>query len=167
MSQHNCLGNGHITHRVSVWEKILMGTAIYGSVAVGLYGIYIVSPLWALIYFAFVNFAMLILFGYGLCSHCPYIFEEYKDCLFPPWGRIYRMMFKYRPGKFSALDKFCFFITLIGILVIPIYWLLKNPPILALFLGFYGATVAGFVLYECRRCQHIYCPFNASQVKQG
>ncbi len=167
MSNQHGMENGVITHRFSVMEKIFMGTLIYGAVAVGMYGIYLQSPLWALIYFVFVNFAMLFMFGYGLCSHCPYIFEEYKDCLFPPWGQIYHKIFKYRPGPLNLFDRLCFFGTLIGILVIPLYWLVGNLPVLAIFLIFYGATVSGFVLYECRRCQHIFCPFNASPQKTG
>ncbi|HNR12231.1 MAG TPA: hypothetical protein PKM59_02840 [Thermodesulfobacteriota bacterium] len=163
MSLQHCSGNRVATHRFSVKEKILMGMAIYGAVAVGIYGIYLQSGMAALFYFGFVSFAMLFLFGYGLCSHCPYIYKEYKDCLFPPWGHIYRRIFTYRPGKFNLFDKACFFGTLVGIFAIPIPWLMKTPVILASFLVFYGATVAGFALYECKRCQHGYCPFNKNE----
>jgi len=167
MTQADGLKKETLTYHFSIKEKILMGIAIYGSVAVGIYGIYLQSATWASVYFLFVGFAMLFLLGYGLCSHCPYIYPEYKDCLFPPWGRIYHMIFNYRPGALSAFDKACCFATFIGILAIPIYWLLKTPAILVVFLLFYGATIGGFVLYECKRCQHFSCPFNAAHKKEG
>ena len=67
-----------------------MGVAIHGSVIIGVYSIFLYSTRGALLYLEFITLGMLVLFGYGLCSHCPYIYEENTDCLFPPWGKVYR-----------------------------------------------------------------------------
>ncbi|MBN2467561.1 MAG: hypothetical protein JXD19_05365 [Deltaproteobacteria bacterium] len=147
----------------SLVEKILMGVGIYGSVIVGAHGISLESIPWALVYLGFVLLGMLFLFGYGICSHCPYIFEEYSDCLFPPWGRIYRKIFKYRPEPLTMLDKIAFLTIMIGIPLFPQFWLFENHGALILFWIFYLPTACGFIFYECRRCQHFGCPFNMAE----
>lgn len=163
MSTQPCPKNEKITQGFSLIEKIFMGVTIYGSVTIGAYSMLLYSTLGALLYLGFVAFGMFVLFGYGLCSHCPYIYEEYIDCLFPPWGKVYRKIFTYRPGKLTFLDKLFFFITLLGIPMIPQYWLLKNYTLLILFWGFFLAMVGGFVFYECRKCQHVQCPMNLTK----
>ena len=112
MSANNCQKSEKIAQGFSNKEKILMNTGIYGTIIAGACGISLQSVPWALIYLGFVLFSMAVLIGYANCSHCPYIWEEYTDCLFPPWGKIYRKMFKYRPGKFAPLDYVFFFIFL-------------------------------------------------------
>ena len=144
----------------SIREKIFMNGGVMGSVIIGTYGIYLESTLWAIGYVGFVLFAMLVLIGYSLCSRCPYIYEEYTDCLFPPWGKIYRKLYKYRPGKLTFFDKILFFAFFIGMPLFPQYWLVKNYAVLIAFWIVCLPTAAGFVFYECRRCQNLVCPFN-------
>ena len=167
MATQNCQQNVNIAKGFSLSEKILMGLGIYGSVVIGTYGISLQSITWGLLYLGFVLFGMLVLFGYGLCSHCPYIHEEYIDCLFPPWGKIYKKLYNYRSEKLTLLDKIIFLTTMIGIPLIPQYWLLKNYTVLVIFWLFYLPTAAGFLFYECRRCQHFGCPFNKAEKELG
>ena len=152
-----------IAQGFSLIEKIFMGVTVYGSVIIGAHSIFLYSTIWALSYLGFVTVGMLVLFGYGLCSHCPYIYEEYTDCLFPPWGKAFRKIFSYRPEKLTLLDKLFFFTTILGIMVIPQYWLFKNYTLLILFWGFFLAMAGGFVFYECRKCQHVHCPINLTK----
>lgn len=144
-------------------EKILMGTGFYGFVLIGLLGISLESIVGAAAYAGFALFGLLVLFGFGICSHCPYIYEEYTDCLFPPWGRVYKKLYRFRSSVLSLWDKILLLVMMIGIVAIPQYWLLKNPWVLGLFWLFCAPTIAGFALYECRRCQHFGCPFNMAE----
>ena len=163
MSDPNCQKTEKIAQGFTITEKVLMNVGVLATVIAGVYGISLQSIPWAIGYVGFVLFAMLVLIGYGNCSHCPYIYEEYTDCLFPPWGKVYRKLYKYRPGKLTLLDKILFFAFFIGIPLFPQYWLLKNYTVLIVFWLFCLPTAAGFFFYECRRCQHFGCPFNMAQ----
>jgi len=167
VSNPHCQQNKKTGAGFSLKEKILMGMGLYGSILIAACGIFLHSITWGLLYLGFVSFGMLVLFGYGLCSHCPYIYEEYSDCLFPPWGKVYRKLYKYRSSKLTSFDKIAFFITMIGIPVIPQYWLFKNHTVLVIFFLFYISTAAGFICYECRRCRHLGCPFNMVKKEAG
>jgi len=163
MSVSQSCKNAKILQGFSLKEKVLMGSAIYGSILVAAFGISLQSILWALAYLGFVLFSMAVLIGYANCTHCPYIWEEYTDCLFPPWGKLYRKMFKYRPGKFTPLDYVLFFTFFLGIPLFPQYWLFKNPYALIAFWLIYIPTALGFALHACRECQHTVCPFNRAK----
>jgi len=160
MANNQCSRTPDVSKGFTGTEKILMGTGFYGFVLIGIFGIALESVVWALGYAGFAVFGVLVLFGLGICSHCPYIFEEYTDCLFPPWGKVYRKFYRFRSFTLSSTDKILFLTMMIGIVVIPQYWLVKNPWVLGLFWVFCAPTIAGFALYECRRCQHFGCPFN-------
>ena len=163
MAEIQCSRDEKIAQGFSIKEKVFMGGAIYASVLAAAWGISLESVPWAIAYLCFVLFSMVVLIGYANCTHCPYIWEEYKDCLFPPWGKIYRKLFKYRPGKFTPLDYVFFFIFFLGIPLIPQYWLFKNYHALILFWVLYIPTALGFALHACRECQHTVCPFNRSK----
>ena len=164
MTEKQCHEEEH-SKGFSMGEKIFMGIGIYCSVLIGAYGISLESVSWSILYLVFVLLGMVVLFGYGLCSHCPYIFEEYSDCLFPPWGRIYRKLYKYRGAKLTATDKGFFFGVMLGIPLIPQYWLVHNLSILILFWLFFLPTAGGFLFYECRKCKHLGCPINRAAEK--
>jgi len=163
MSAPNCQKTEKIAQGFTLTEKVLMNVGVLATVIAGVYGISLQSIPWAIGYVGFVLFGMLVLIGYGNCSHCPYIYEEYTDCLFPPWGKIYRKLYKYRPGKLTLFDKILFFAFFVGIPLFPQYWLLKNYTVLIVFWLFCFPTAAGFFFYECRQCQHFGCPFNMAQ----
>ncbi len=96
--------NGGQTERFSLFEKIPLGIGFYGFIITGLYGIYIENSVLGLIYIGFLIFGFLVLFGYGLCAHCPHPYMH-SDCLFPPFGQLFKKMYKFRPAPLTTLDK--------------------------------------------------------------
>jgi hypothetical protein len=161
MPGSNCNSSEKEFNRFSIWEKLIMSCLVYSTISVGAWGISLESVPWTFGYLAFVFISMTFLIGYANCTHCRYIWPEYTDCLFWPWGRIYRVIFKYRPAeKFAPLDYVFFYIFFIGNPLFPQYWLLKNKSALILFWLLWSATALAFALHACRKCQHTVCPFN-------
>jgi hypothetical protein len=149
----------HVTGNFSLFDKIFMGAGFYAVTGIGMMGIYLESITWGIIYTGFLVLGFLVLLGYGLCSHCPYPYKH-SDCLFPPFGQLFKKMYKYRPGPLTVIDKLAFFAIMGGIVVIPQYWLFKNDTLLSIFWICCVPTYAGFLFYECRKCRNSYCPFN-------
>ena len=147
----------------SRYEKILMGGGFYASVITGAYAIYVQSVTWGTAYIMFLIFGSFVSLGYCVCAYCPYIFPDYSDCLFPPFGTVVRKLYKFRPGPIRVMDKIGFLTMMVGVITIPQYWLLKRPIILIVFWMFCLPTLMGFVFYECRRCQHHDCLFNRAK----
>ncbi|KPJ56202.1 MAG: hypothetical protein AMJ42_05610 [Deltaproteobacteria bacterium DG_8] len=163
MSTQNTQQNVTAAMKFSLTEKVLMGIGYYGLVITGAYGIYLQSIIWGLFYTGFLIFGFFVFLGYCVCSYCPYIYPEYSDCLFPPFGALIKKLYKFRSGPISIVDKIGFLIMMIGVVVIPQYWLLKNYTILAIFWIFCLPTYVGLIFYECRRCQHFDCLFNIAK----
>jgi hypothetical protein len=135
----------------------------YGLTLVGAWGIYSQSITWGLIY---TGVAMAGLVGgvlYGLCSHCPYPYDH-SDCLFMPYPVIKRL-YRFRPEPLTPWDKIGFIAGTLVVVLMPQYWLVKEPLLLALFWILCLPTLATFPLYYCKKCRHILCPFNC--VKQN
>jgi len=163
MLPHHSDQNVNLAKKFSLAEKILLGIGYYGLVITGAYGIYVQSITWGLLYTGFVTLGLFVFLGYCVCAYCPYIYPEYSDCLFLPFGTLVRKLYKFRPGPISIVDKVGFLIIMAGVVVIPQYWLLKNYTIFAIFWIFCLPTYAGLILYECRRCQHFECLFNRAK----
>lgn len=151
----------------SLYEKILMGGGFYACVIIGAYGIFLHSMTWGIAYIAFLLFGSFVSLGYCVCAYCPYIFPDYSDCLFPPFGTVVRKLYRFRPGPIRAMDKIGFLIMMVGVIAIPQYWLLKRPTLLMVFWICCLPTLLGFVFYECRRCQHYDCLFNRAKRSGG
>ncbi|MDY6972202.1 MAG: hypothetical protein SV775_07715 [Thermodesulfobacteriota bacterium] len=164
MVVENTQANGRLTNKFSFFDKLFMGIGFYAVTAIGVYGIYRESVIYGLLYVGFLVFGFLVLFGYGLCAHCPHPYKH-SDCLFPPFGQLFTKMYKFRPEPATIIDKTAFFVIMGGIVVIPQYWLFKDYTLLAIFWIFCILTCAGFLLFECRRCRNVNCPFNMA--KQG
>ena len=163
MPNQNSQQNTAVRMKFSLAEKILMGLGYYATVITGIYGTYLESITWGVAYTVFVIFGFSVLLGYCVCSYCPYIFPEYSDCLFPPFGRVVRKLYKFQPGPISSMDKTGFLIMMVGVVLIPQYCLLKNYTLLIIFWLFCLPTYAGLILYECKRCRHFDCIFNRAE----
>jgi hypothetical protein len=153
-----------LAKKFSLAEKILMGIGFYGFVIIGGYGIYAESILWGLIYTGFLVFGFIVLIGYCVCAYCPYIYPDYSDCLFVPFGSLFRKLYKFRQGPMTALDKIGLFIMMSGAVIIPQFWLFKDLFLFTVFWIVCLPTIAGFILYECRKCQHTECLFNRAKL---
>ncbi len=147
--------------KFSLLDKLVMSIGFHGVVLIGLYAVYRESAVWGLIYLGFLIFGFLILFGYCLCAHCPHPYHH-SDCLFPPFGKLYTKIFRFRPEPLSFSDKIGFYIIMIGLVIIPQYWLCKNYLLLALFWIFCLPTFLGLLLHQCKKCMNTACPFNSA-----
>lgn len=139
-------------------EKSLARIGFYGYILIGVYGIYLYSVLWTILYIGFVALGFVFVVMFCLCSHCPYPYE-YSDCLFLRYRLITRL-FQYRPRPMSFLEKVGLVGVFAGSVLIPQYWLFKTPLLLVFFWIFCLSTAVAFPLYYCRRCVHFRCPFN-------
>ena len=154
----------NLTDKFPLVGKIVTGIAFYGVIIIGLYVIFQESIAWGLGYTAFLIFGFVVLFGYGVCAHCPYPYK-YSDCFFPPFGQLVAKMYKFRPEPFNVIDKIGFFIIMGGMVVIPQYWLFKNYAMLVVFWILCVFMVALLQFYGCRRCRNFTCPFNTVKEK--
>ena len=158
MFPQNCNQHVHLVERFTLLHKIIMRLGFYGFMIIGAYGIYVESILWALIYSCFGILGLNFGFSYFLCSHCPYPYK-YSDCLFLPFW-IFTKQYKFRSAPMSVLDKTVFIFSMVGFILIPQYWLVKNYTILILFWIFCLPTIASLRLFWCRRCKNFHCCFN-------
>ena len=144
--------------RFSLTERIIMRTGWYGFMAVAAVGIYKQSPFWAAVYagYSILGFALVIL--PGLCAHCPFP-AKHGTCLFLPPSFVTRF-YPYKGPKMSPMGKFGALVVVTGVVVIPLFWLVSDPPMLILFLLFGLPTLAVFPIYYCKRCRHFDCPLN-------
>ena len=116
------------------------------------------SIVWLIIYIiACVALAMVICRFY--CTHCPHYHQNSKTlkCMFFWWVPKF---FKEETGPLSPLEKTVSVITLLIIIMLPIYWLLQRPELLIIY--FISTGVLGLTLrrYECHRCVYFQCPSN-------
>ncbi len=144
--------------RFSLTERIVMRLGWFGFMAVGAYGIYKQSPLWAGIYVACsaLGFALVVL--PGLCGHCPYP-SKHGTCLFLPPGLINRF-YPYKGPHMRKAVKGAVLVTMVGMVIMPNVWLVSDPPLLGLFWLLGVPTIAAFPMHYCRRCRHFGCPMN-------
>jgi hypothetical protein len=144
--------------RFSLKERIVMRSLWTAFTAVGAYGIWIRSPLWAVLYLVFtaLGFALVVL--PSLCAHCPYP-ARHDTCLFAPPGVI-RRYFPYKGADMSAAEKVGPFAAMAGMVIMPNFWLASSPLLLLLFWIFALPTLAAFPRHFCKRCRHLSCPMN-------
>ena len=147
-----------LVDRFSLKERFLMRTGWYGFMAVGFYGIYRQAPLWAFLYaaFGFLGFTLVVL--PCLCAHCPYP-AKYDTCLFLPPGLV-RKFYPYRGPHMSLTGKTATLAALAGMVIIPLFWLMKDALMLSVFLLIGLPVITAFPFYYCHRCRHVGCPMN-------
>jgi bacteriorhodopsin len=144
--------------RFSMPQKLLMRIGWLTSTAVGVVSIAKHAPLWAGIYVAYVvlGFALVVL--PSLCAHCPYP-AKFSTCLFMPPG-IVKRFYPYRGPRMSVYGKVATFTAMVGMFIMPLFWLIHDLPLLVLY-GLLGLPVlAAFPAFFCRRCRHFDCPMN-------
>jgi len=116
------------------------------------------SVFWAVL-FVGVAAAMTVLILKFYCTRCPHYTREdgHLRCMFF-WGLP--KPFSPRPGALNLVDKAVAFAAPAVLLILPLYWLFKEPGLLVLYL----LSLAGFgaTIYrnECDRCIYYECPVN-------
>ncbi len=144
--------------RFSLMERIIMRSGWYGFMAVGTYAIYKQAPVWAWVYvvYALLGFALVVL--PGLCAHCPYP-SKHSTCLFLPPAFMNRY-YPYKGPQMSPAGKIAVLAVMAGMVIIPLFWLMADLPMLMLFLLLGLPTLAIFPMHYCKRCRHFDCPLN-------
>ena len=116
------------------------------------------SIAWLIIYIiACISLVMVIYRFY--CIHCPHYHQSGKTlkCMFFWWMPKF---FKAKSGPLSPLEKTVSVITLLVIIMLPIYWLLLQPGLLVIYLLPIGVLGLTLRRYECKRCVYFQCPSN-------
>lgn len=149
----------------SLKERIICRIGFYGFMAIGTYGMYKQSPLWAMIYVlvALLGFTAVIL--PSLCVHCPYP-SKHNTCLFLPPALLNRF-YPYKKPPMSLFKKIATFTVFAIFLIMPQPWLFNDLPMLGLFWLLCLPLLAVFPAYYCKRCRHIECPLNKVSRPRG
>lgn len=142
-------------------ERILSRLGFNGFIAVGAYGIYKQSTLWAAIYVvvSILIFAAVIM--PSICARCPYP-SKYNTCLFLPPAFMNRF-YPYKEKPMSRFQKIAALISFAILAIMPQPWLLNDLVMLALFWLICLPTLAVFPLYYCKHCRNFLCPLNKYQ----
>ncbi len=102
------------------------------------------------------------------CTHCPHYMYggNSTKCMFF-WG--VPKIFPSRPGPLNFLDKSVLIAAPAIFILFPIYWLIKAPGLLVIFILSLAILFATVRRYECRRCVYFECPSNCvpEEVKNG
>jgi len=144
----------------SVGEKLFAQGTFNAAIITGAYAMALQSPLLALGYVVFAIGSFTLLMRYTICTCCPHLLVA-KDCLFLPASLAIKLISKQRSGSLSGWEKFILYSAPLGTILIPVYWLLSSPILLACFLLFSGACVFGLRLHFCKECKTIVCPMNS------
>ncbi len=108
--------------------------------------------------------ALLMLYKF-FCTHCPhYIHGEISTkCMFF-WG--VPKMFPPRPGPLNFLEKSLSIVAPAVVVLFPLYWLIKTPGLLVIFVLSTTVLFATVRRYECHRCVYFECPSNCAQTNE-
>jgi hypothetical protein len=116
------------------------------------------SIAWLIIYIIVCILLVMVIYRF-YCIHCPHYHQNTKTlkCMFFWWMPKF---FKAKSGPLSLLEKTISVITLLVIIMLPIYWLLLRPGLLVIYLLSVGVMGATLRRYECKRCVYFQCPSN-------
>jgi hypothetical protein len=146
------------------WEVMLMRACIYGFVTVGLVGVFMESAVYGATYAAFLGVAAVVHLKW-FCCHCPNPWMHDTCITAPP--RLMRALMKHRPGPLSIGEKLVVFTTMAGAMLIPQFWLVRQPMLMVLYWAFCLPTFFVFPLHLCKRCRSEHCPFNKAGKVDG
>jgi len=128
-------------------------------VLVACLGIATASLAWMLAYLGVMLLLGIVEIG-TLCRHCPYYSQQPGMTVHckAMWGPT--KWFRPRPGPLAALEKAALFLFFVIAFSFPIYWLVPQPKLLAIYIVTVGIMLATLTRYECNRCMFFDCPFN-------
>jgi len=116
------------------------------------------SPVWMVVYIIICIFLVAVIYRF-YCTHCPHYVQGAKTtkCMFF-WGMP--KFFDSRPGPLSLFEKTMSFAAPVIIALIPLYWLILQPGLLAVYILSVAVLVATMRRNECSRCIYFHCPVN-------
>ncbi|MCJ2164209.1 MULTISPECIES: hypothetical protein [unclassified Pseudodesulfovibrio] len=142
----------------SFTDKLLARTTFSLGMAVGMYGIWLSSPTFALAYLVYAVGSYFLLMRYTVCARCPHLFQA-NDCLFAPASSVKRFVAP-RSGPLTVRERLILVCAVFGTAAIPVYWLVFSPWLLVLYALLAGGCFLGLVMRICRKCQVEVCPMN-------
>jgi hypothetical protein len=154
MTQHSPqLKKAHSFTDYLYWNILLAVPVITAVVAIHRYSI----P-WM------VSFLLLALAATALilrfyCVHCPHYTREGRtlNCMF---FRALPKVFSPRPGPPGRIDMAVSVIATAALILFPIYWLIREPGLLTVYLLSLAGFFATIRRNECGRCIYFECPAN-------
>jgi hypothetical protein len=116
------------------------------------------SPAWTVLYLVF-SAGMAALMLKFFCTRCPHYTREGSrlKCIFF-WN--FPKFFKPRAGRYGRIDLAVTVLAAAAVAVFPLYWLLREPGLLMIYLLSTAGFGAAIYRNECRRCIHSACPMN-------
>jgi hypothetical protein len=139
-------------------HKIAMRFLMIAFITVGAYAVFLHNWVWGWIYVAVVVLGQALLVLPNLCGHCPYP-HEHNDCLLMPAGLV-RKLIPYGGPEIGKGGRLAMVMGGAGSVLIPQFWLFREPMLLFLFWAAFLPFLAYFMLYLCKRCRHTGCPAN-------
>jgi len=139
---------------------LLRFSLIICLVCVGIYAIFIFSPILSLFYIVF------ILIYSGLqgfhCASCPAYGENCPIFL----GKMLQRRFRFRPRARHPTLEFILFTPSLFILFFPQYWLVKTPQMFIIFWVLLFCIIFDLELNICNKCKNFECSLNRNPVKK-
>jgi hypothetical protein len=116
------------------------------------------SPAWTALYIVF-SAGMAALMLKFFCTRCPHYTRDggTLKCIFF-WGLP--KFFSPRGGRYGKIDLAVTVLAAAAVAVFPLYWLLKEPGLLIIYLLSMAGFGAAIYRNECERCIHSACPMN-------
>jgi len=141
------------------WNFVTLTLLFSAGLAIGIH-----STEWMIAYIFLIFFHFYVLEQRFFCTHCPYYaMSKNKVRCMMNWG--WPKYFKPRPYPPGKMDLAITTLGFIGVILLPLPWLLKEP----FLLGAYLVSISIFLLtiwrYECCQCIYFGCPFNRVSVE--
>ncbi len=119
------------------------------------------SALWTIIFLVFSAGIALLLLRF-FCTRCPHYARQGRTlrCIFF-WG--FPKVFTPRGGGYDNLDLAVTGLAAAALALFPLYWLLQEPGLFAIYLLSSAGFGAAIYRNECEQCLHLKCPMNRVQ----
>jgi len=153
-------GECRLSKGFSLWEKLYAQLTFFTMLGTGIAGIARSDWRWLLPYLVLTVYGVLgIVMRHLTCPRCPHLFV-YGDCiqLPPKWAKW--LVKECKTGAFSAMETWTFYLIFLLIPTYPLYWLRSQPILLTAFVVSASMWYLGQLLYLCKRCRVVECPFN-------
>jgi len=130
----------------------------------GAISIFIENPILSIGYvIAFPFFGIIFcIMHLWICPRCPHL-RDHSACIQLPPYLTKRIIKKNVNIPMNIIEKIGFFIVLYGIIVVPIYWVIKTKYLIIPFFIFMLMHYLAYYFHFCRKCLNIYCPQNMSK----
>jgi len=124
----------------------LLAAALHSLTAAALYG--------------GVTAASVLVILAAFCAKCPCRLESCRHLVLGP---LTRLLPQRRPGPCTLLDIGLTAAGFAAVVAFPHYWLVRRPPLLAVFWALVAAVLIEIGVFICRECANTSCPVRRPQ----